>query len=113
MCAAGMHGRHLNHRAAWRHEPVKAIALRQLADRQVALVEIERKLSVAIDAAGDGLFELDVVSGLHGDTNWMALLGYGPGEIAMPIPDWRAFVHPDDVADVEAEYARHLAGETE
>jgi two-component system, sensor histidine kinase len=86
--------------------------LRQLADRQVALVDVERKLSVAIDAAGDGLFELDVASGVQGDANWQALMGYGPGELAMPIRDWRAFIHPDDVADVENEYARHLAGET-
>jgi len=86
--------------------------LGQLADRQVELADVERKLSVAIEASGDGLFELRFPSGVQGDANWQALMGYGPGELAMPIQDWRERIHPDDIEEVEREYARHLAGET-
>jgi PAS domain S-box-containing protein len=86
--------------------------LRQLADRQVALADIERKLSLAIEAAGDGLFEMEVGGGVHADANWLAILGYAPGELEVPIQDWQALVHPDDLARLEAEYAAHFSGRT-
>ncbi len=37
--------------------------LAQLADRQVAFADLERKLSIAIEASGDGLFESDLTTG--------------------------------------------------
>jgi two-component system, sensor histidine kinase len=87
--------------------------LSQLADRQVAFADMERKLSVAIEASGDGLFELDLIAGeFVASPTWMAMLGYGPDEIESPIADWKAFVHPDDVPKVEQAFAAHFAGET-
>jgi PAS domain S-box-containing protein len=87
--------------------------LSQLADRQVAFADMERKLSVAIEASGDGLFELDLIAGeFVASPTWMAMLGYGPDEIASPIADWKAFVHPDDVPKIEQAFAAHFAGET-
>jgi PAS domain S-box-containing protein len=84
--------------------------LAKLADRQVVLVDLERKLSLATEASGDGLWELDQ-AGLLGDANWLAQLGYGPDELAMPIQEWREFVHPDDVTGLGADFAAHIAGE--
>lgn len=70
--------------------------LRELADRQVVLGDLERKLSVAIEASGDGLFESDFVADMfHPSPTWSAMLGYAPGEVGKRI-DWRAFVHLDD-----------------
>jgi PAS domain S-box-containing protein len=89
------------------------VLLAQLADRQVAFADLERKLSIAIEASGDGLFELDLIEGgFMVSPTWLAMLGYGPDEVASPIADWRAFVHPDDVAKVEADFAAHFRGET-
>jgi PAS domain S-box-containing protein len=87
--------------------------LSQLADRQVALADVERKLSVAIEASGDGLFETDLLTNeFQVSPGWTAMLGYGPGEVTSPIGDWRAFVHPDDVPKVEKDYIHHFRGET-
>ena len=87
--------------------------LRQLADRQVDLADLERKVSVAIEAAGDGLLEYDLRNGaFFGDRNWLAMFGYAPGELAMPILHLRDFVHPDDVEPLRASYAQHLEGGT-
>ncbi len=87
--------------------------LSQLADRQVAFADVERKLSIAVEASGDGLFELDLIGGdFSVSPTWLAMLGYGTDEIATPIADWRAFVHPDDVAKVEQDFVAHFRGET-
>jgi PAS domain S-box-containing protein len=86
--------------------------LRELADRQVTLGDLERKLSVAIEASGDGLFESDLVANaFHASPTWSAMLGYAPGELGDRI-DWRAFVHPDDQVVLEQDYAAHFRGET-
>ena len=87
--------------------------LNQLADRQVAFIDLERKLSIAIDASGDGLFESDVPeSTCYASPSWTAMLGYGPDEVEIPIRDWQAFVHPEDVPKVQQDYAAHFRGET-
>jgi len=89
------------------------VLLSQLADRQVAFADLERKLSVAIEASGDGLFELDLIAGeFVVSPTWLAMLGYAPDEVESPIADWRVFVHPDDVAKVEQDFAAHFRGET-
>jgi len=87
--------------------------LRQLSGRQTAFVEVERKLSVAIEASGDGLFETDIpAKEFHVSPAWSAMLGYAPGEVKSPMPEWRVFVHPDDVPKVEQDYLAHFRGET-
>jgi PAS domain S-box-containing protein len=86
--------------------------LRELADRQIVLGDLERKLSVAIEASGDGLFESDFVADtFHPSPTWSAMLGYAPGEVGERI-DWRDFVHSDDQIIVEQDYAAHFRGET-
>jgi PAS domain S-box-containing protein len=87
--------------------------LRQLADRQVALVAIERKLSVAIEASGDGLFEMDLVTReSQVSRTWMAMLGYDPGDAELPVKDWQTFVHADDAKRLQDAFAAHFAGDT-
>ena len=85
----------------------------QLAERQITLVDLERKLSLAIDASGDGLFEIDLIaSQWRVSPAWAAMLGYGPGEIETPLRDWRAFVHPDELPKLRDDFAAHLRDET-
>ena len=86
---------------------------RQLADRQAEFTDLERKLSIAIEASGDGMFESDIPAGeLHPSPTWLAMLGYAPGDVETPVRDWRVFVHPDDIAQLEADYGAHFRGET-
>jgi PAS domain S-box-containing protein len=89
------------------------VLLGQLADRQVAVADLERKLSIAIDASGDGMFEVDIPADrLEVSPNWLAMLGYRPGELHTTVRNWRDFIHPDDVAVVMQDYAAHFRGET-
>jgi two-component system, sensor histidine kinase len=82
--------------------------LSQLADRQFAFAEIERKLSIAVEASGDGMFEVDVPSAhIRVNANWLTMLGYEGVELEL---DWRTVVHPDDVAALQRDYAAHFQG---
>jgi PAS domain S-box-containing protein len=85
--------------------------VRELANRQVALIDLERKLSVAVEASGDGLFESGP-DGLSVNESWLTMLGYRPGELETPIPNWRDYVHPEDLPGLEAEFDTHFRGET-
>jgi signal transduction histidine kinase/CheY-like chemotaxis protein len=65
----------------------------------------------ALDATGDGAWELEVDTGrLHVDAGWGRLLDRGPGTLSAEA--WRALVHPDDLAEVLALRDEHLAGRT-
>ncbi len=87
--------------------------LQRLADRQIALVDTERKLSIAIEASGDGLFEADMTKRVFTvSPNWARMVGYEPEELAGPLEDWRSFIHPDDRTIIDEAYAAHFQGQT-
>jgi PAS domain S-box-containing protein len=88
--------------------------LGNLADRQIELSDVENKLAVAVEASGDGLFDIRFGGAAsHVSASWLAILGYGPDD---PTPelsqDWRKFVHRDDLAALQEAYAAHFRGET-
>ncbi|HLI65969.1 MAG TPA: ATP-binding protein, partial [Caulobacteraceae bacterium] len=87
--------------------------LRQLADRQVAFIDAERKLSIAIEGSGDGLYELDLVSdSMDVSPNWLVMLGYAPDDFDGHVGAWRNYVHPDDRMTVSAAFQAHFQGKT-
>jgi len=88
--------------------------LRTLVDRQLALSDVEHKLAVAIEASGDGLFDIRFGGAeSHVSATWLAILGFGPEDAPPELSqDWRAFVHPDDLPGLQADYAAHFRGET-
>ncbi len=87
--------------------------LKELADRQFAFTNLERKLSIATEASGDGMFEADIPGELlRVNTNWLTMLGYAPGDIDPTIKDWRGFVHPDDIDALQEDYSVHFQGLT-
>jgi PAS domain S-box-containing protein len=87
--------------------------LKRLADRQIALVDTERKLAIAIEASGDGLFEIDLITqASSASPTWMTMLGYDAEDAELPIKDWREFIHPEDAARLQEAYAAHFRGET-
>ncbi|HWA60274.1 MAG TPA: ATP-binding protein [Caulobacteraceae bacterium] len=84
---------------------------RHLAEHQFAVADLERKLAVAVEASGDGLFEVDLVTGESVvSEGWKAMLGYGPADrIDDRLMD---YVHPDDRPMLSAEHAAHFEGRT-
>jgi PAS domain S-box-containing protein len=87
------------------------VLLKRLGERQSKLAEVERKLAIAVEASGDGLFEADLITGEREvSAGWSAMLGYEPADIdGRPLID---FVHPEDRPRLDQDYADHAAGKT-
>ncbi len=85
--------------------------LRRLGERQSALAEVEGKLSLAVEASGDGMFEMDLVAQRSRvSPGWASMLGYEAEDIHAA--DLREYVHPDDVDAVTQAFDAHYHGLT-
>ena len=89
-----------------------AIAIRKKRDEH-ALRESEQRWILALDAAGHGVWDWNLVTDkVFFSARWKSMLGYELGEIGHAISEWSERVHPDDLAAAEAAIANHLRGET-
>lgn len=90
---------------------------RQLWRREQALAAQEAALQArwqaVLHATQQGVWDWDVASGtVYFSPVWKTMLGYAEGDIGDSLQEWESRVHPDDLARVHADVARHLAGET-
>src|SRR5258706_1496936 len=61
------------------------------------LSEADRRLALALEAAGIGVWQSELGSGrLELDANLAALFGYPRAPITLPDADWIGHIHPDD-----------------
>ena len=62
-----------------------------------ALRVSEERWRLALEAAGDGVWDWDIAAGaVHLSPNWRAMLGYEREEVSASVEEWRARIHPDD-----------------
>jgi PAS domain S-box-containing protein len=97
---------------------VQDIHERKLA--QLALVESERRLresekrlALAVEGPGDGIWDWNMLTGempLSG--NYEGMLGFARGELEPSIEAWVQSVHPDDLARVQQALQDYLSGKT-
>ncbi len=81
------------------------------ASAEADLRAIEERYQLALRGSQDGLWEWDIGSGaVHLSPRWKGMLGFEPQELGGTREAWRARVHPDDRAALDAALARHLAG---
>ncbi len=75
------------------------------------LEESENRLRMVLDAASNGVFDLDFSTDriFYGE-NWARMLGYEPREIVSTREASLALVHPDDVAGIDRAFQEHLSG---
>jgi len=82
-------------------------------EAEQALRDSEARWKFAIEGAGDGLWDWDVIAGqVYFSPRWKAMLGHGETEIGDTLQEWESRVHPEDLAAVQRALRRHLAGET-
>ncbi|MBK1989968.1 PAS domain S-box protein [Sphaerospermopsis aphanizomenoides BCCUSP55] len=78
---------------------------------ETALRESEERLRLALTAANQGLYDLNVQTG---DTvvspEYARMLGYDPDEFDETNAKWRKRLHPDDVGLVSQTYKDYIAG---
>ena len=92
---------------------------RDIAERrraQGALREGERRYALALEAANDGIFDVDLRTGAtHYSPRYAEMLGYGPTELVFSPQSgtWESLLHPDDKERALRALGRCLGGETE
>jgi PAS domain S-box-containing protein len=73
---------------------------------------VEDKWKLALDAAGDGIWDANIETGrIFFSAKWHDLFGYDPSEITSR-KDWSAKIHPDDVDRANKAIADHIEGRT-
>jgi PAS domain S-box-containing protein len=106
---------------------VMAIALRQkfqeiqeanlhlenrIVERTQALLKSEERWQLAIQAADDGIWDMNLETGLTFRSNrWRDILGFPPDAEAEQEIDWTSLIHLDDRDRVIKERAAYLAGD--
>jgi PAS domain S-box-containing protein len=76
-----------------------------------ALRESEERLRLALAAASQGLYDLDLTKGTAKvSPEYATMLGYDPATFQETTAAWRDRMHPDDLAAVYQAYADYVAG---
>ena len=73
------------------------------------LEESEKRFTLAIEGAEEGLWDLDLTTGhlYHSPRMW-EMLGYAPGELPTTREAWNAITHPQDFIDCTARVKAHF-----
>ncbi|MCJ8055648.1 EAL domain-containing protein [Shinella curvata] len=83
-----------------------------LQDREDRLETVSQRLQLALDASKVGVWEYDSeTTGLSWDARMRALYNVPPGQPICGYDDWRAALHPDDIAEAERTFATAIADE--
>jgi len=80
---------------------------------QNALQESEKRLSYAVQATNDGIWDSNLESGnLYLSDNYYRILGYNPGEITITSKGFEEFLHPEDKERVLQKIQECIEGKT-
>ncbi|MCG2578622.1 EAL domain-containing protein [Dechloromonas sp. XY25] len=100
----------------WAGQQAHVALLRDITERSHALhalQESEKRLTLAMEAAGLGFWDIDLRTDfVTCNDRLLALLGYRPGDIAPRLEAWENLTHPDDLLPTRLAFERHLRGET-
>lgn len=81
---------------------------------EAALRASEERLSLALGAASDGVYDVDLVTGeTHYSPGYYTMLGFAPGEFEPSGDAWKSLLHPDDRARAREMLRRCLSGEVD
>ncbi|WP_156826917.1 PAS domain-containing sensor histidine kinase [Geopsychrobacter electrodiphilus] len=75
------------------------------------LFHSEERLTLALNAVNDGLWDWNVLSGeVYMSSRSSTMLGFQPGELGDKMEDWGARLHPEDREEVDRLLKEHLEG---
>ena len=76
------------------------------------VVQIEQRLGLALEGAGIGFWEEDIVNNKFSRSNhWFEMLGYKKSEFSNGPEVWRNLIHPDDLQNSLDIVRKHYLGE--
>ncbi len=83
----------------------------RIVERSQALLKSEERWQLAIQAADDGIWDMNLETGItFRSDRWRDILGYPPDAESEQEIDWTSLVHPDDLDRVLNERLEYLAG---
>ncbi|MBE0541589.1 MAG: PAS domain S-box protein [Verrucomicrobia bacterium] len=85
--------------------------LKRIEEAGVVVRDSEERLRLALKAANQGMYDLDIPSGaaqVNPEYAWM--LGYDPADFAESSGQWLARLHPEDRERAEATFREYVAG---
>jgi PAS domain S-box-containing protein len=89
---------------------IGSLTNRRFLQQQLLLDSEVKRWSLVISASQDGLFDVDLVTGIsYRSPRWMTMLGYEPGDHAS-VANWEELLHPEERAGVLARRTQYLAG---
>lgn len=92
---------------------VQAISIDAQKQAEAALIESERRWSFALESAGQGVWEADIVKGVvYYSPKWRSMRGFAPDEVVdSSEASWLARVHPEDRDRIQDMIHRQNLGE--
>jgi PAS domain S-box-containing protein len=88
-----------------------ALLRREVARQTRALRESEERLRMALAAASQGLYDLDLRTGQAAvSPEYATMLGFDPQTFTLTLNSWLAYLHPDDRPAVERAFEDYVAG---
>jgi len=79
---------------------------------ELALVKTHQRLQLAMESAGQGIWDWDLIEGtMTWDDRMFALYGTTRGEVQGTVQDWKDGLHPEDLERTVAECEAALRGE--
>lgn len=82
-------------------------------EQEQSLRKSNERLTHAIDATRDGIWDWDIPTGnVYFSPQWTRLLGYEPDEVPHRLEFFYTLLHPEDVEGVTAALTEHLEGRT-
>lgn len=76
---------------------------------EVALRQSEEQLRLVLEATQVGIWDWNILTGeTYYDTQWVAMLGYEPGELEGHVQTWQHLLHPDDSPHTMAVITAHM-----
>jgi PAS domain S-box-containing protein len=102
-------------KVTFENKQVILASVRDISDRkraEAALRDNEERLRLALTAANQGLYDLDLRTGETIVTpEYATMLGYDPAEFQETNPKWIERLHPDDIERVAGVYHAYVRGE--
>jgi two-component system, sensor histidine kinase and response regulator len=78
-----------------------------------ALISSEKRLQLALESSGDGLWDWNIVTGeVYLSPRWLQMLEYRLGELPENVSTWENSIHPEDRSWVMKKLHSHLEDES-
>ena len=92
-------------------ESEKEKALREIFELSSELKTKEERLSLAMEAARDGIWDWDLESNeLYYSPAWSGMLGYQENELLGSLEIWESLVHPEDIDNAKRVIEDYMTG---